>query len=303
MSLADTCGIPAGLLRLLRCLKEDVTEPISWNLQKSKEGCFSLKFWTLGFRAENGDATKDTRLKRTKTPRTATPVRVDCNSHNKRVQSSYLDAVKLPGTSTRTFGQTKSCDEQRKSKAPSRRKRDSRRRALWRLKKKATRLQAAAKPNLDCQRSTTTWKQPATGSVTPDTDSPSSEPASSGPVPHKVLDTTQPESASKDSSVTVEDLPGKQLPQDPASTVTTEPDTPNDLHTSILDSDNNCENSASILEFTENCIHCGLYECDAKLRSCSACKSVKYCSVECQKSDWPEHKQVCAYMKITGPLA
>ncbi|KAI9021367.1 hypothetical protein DFJ74DRAFT_707321 [Hyaloraphidium curvatum] len=30
-----------------------------------------------------------------------------------------------------------------------------------------------------------------------------------------------------------------------------------------------------------------------KFQVCAKCKMVKYCSVECQRADWPEHKQVC----------
>jgi hypothetical protein len=29
------------------------------------------------------------------------------------------------------------------------------------------------------------------------------------------------------------------------------------------------------------------------LEHCSRCKKVQYCSKECQRKDWPEHKQVC----------
>jgi hypothetical protein len=29
------------------------------------------------------------------------------------------------------------------------------------------------------------------------------------------------------------------------------------------------------------------------LKSCSRCKNVKYCSRECQVSDWPSHKTAC----------
>lgn len=30
-----------------------------------------------------------------------------------------------------------------------------------------------------------------------------------------------------------------------------------------------------------------------QLRKCSVCHSAQYCSVECQKADWKEHKLVC----------
>lgn len=33
---------------------------------------------------------------------------------------------------------------------------------------------------------------------------------------------------------------------------------------------------------------------DAKLRKCAECRVATYCSRECQKSDWPTHKKVCA---------
>ncbi len=42
------------------------------------------------------------------------------------------------------------------------------------------------------------------------------------------------------------------------------------------------------------CANCGKAEVDdVKLKMCTACKLVKYCSVECQKSHWPKHKREC----------
>jgi TPR repeat protein len=42
------------------------------------------------------------------------------------------------------------------------------------------------------------------------------------------------------------------------------------------------------------CASCGKAESDdIKLRKCTACKLVKYCSVECQKNHRPKHKRAC----------
>lgn len=44
------------------------------------------------------------------------------------------------------------------------------------------------------------------------------------------------------------------------------------------------------------CCVCGLR--NTKLKCCEACKSVLYCSEECQKKDWPDHKKMCKYAKM-----
>jgi len=42
------------------------------------------------------------------------------------------------------------------------------------------------------------------------------------------------------------------------------------------------------------CAACGVEECDdIKLKTCTACKSVRYCGVKCQKNHRPEHKRAC----------
>jgi hypothetical protein len=42
------------------------------------------------------------------------------------------------------------------------------------------------------------------------------------------------------------------------------------------------------------CASCGTTECDEiELKKCNACKSVRYCGVECQKNHRPKHKRVC----------
>ena len=45
---------------------------------------------------------------------------------------------------------------------------------------------------------------------------------------------------------------------------------------------------------TSSCRVCGKQD---ELKNCSRCKSVKYCSVECQKKDWPQHKESCQTTK------
>ena len=45
----------------------------------------------------------------------------------------------------------------------------------------------------------------------------------------------------------------------------------------------------------ENCTQCG--GAAKKLKACSACMSVAYCSRDCQKAAWRAHKQVCSALK------
>lgn len=44
-----------------------------------------------------------------------------------------------------------------------------------------------------------------------------------------------------------------------------------------------------------NCNACNRHEDDADniLKNCSVCASVKYCSTDCQRDDWPNHKKNC----------
>src|SRR6056300_1567949 len=47
-------------------------------------------------------------------------------------------------------------------------------------------------------------------------------------------------------------------------------------------------------EADEVCANCGKAAVDdVKLKICTACKLVKYCSVECQKNHWSKHKKAC----------
>ena len=45
---------------------------------------------------------------------------------------------------------------------------------------------------------------------------------------------------------------------------------------------------------------CGLAVCGVKVEEgglCTGCRSVKYCSTEHQKRDWPSHKSKCRSVK------
>merc|ERR1719401_989759 len=43
------------------------------------------------------------------------------------------------------------------------------------------------------------------------------------------------------------------------------------------------------------CRHCDKRAEYRALLDCSRCRSVHYCSAECQKADWKDHKEVCKF--------
>ena len=52
----------------------------------------------------------------------------------------------------------------------------------------------------------------------------------------------------------------------------------------------------------ESCLKCGAATTKAgnPLLRCSKCKTVSYCSPDCQKKDWKKHKQMCKQMQEEG---
>src|SRR6056300_1287638 len=53
-------------------------------------------------------------------------------------------------------------------------------------------------------------------------------------------------------------------------------------------------NTMDSVEADEVCASCGIAAGDnIKLKICTACKLVKYCSVDCQKNHRPQHKKAC----------
>ena len=44
---------------------------------------------------------------------------------------------------------------------------------------------------------------------------------------------------------------------------------------------------------TDTCALCGVNSTTTKLSNCSACNRAQYCSGDCQRADWKEHKPIC----------
>lgn len=56
--------------------------------------------------------------------------------------------------------------------------------------------------------------------------------------------------------------------------------------------------STKIIKICENCD-----ERDLEFKKCSGCENVYYCSIECQKNHWDEHKKSCGkHCKYPGSL-
>ena len=41
------------------------------------------------------------------------------------------------------------------------------------------------------------------------------------------------------------------------------------------------------------CNCCQKSESEHKFKQCKSCKAVRYCSEQCQKTNWPDHKKIC----------
>ena len=50
-------------------------------------------------------------------------------------------------------------------------------------------------------------------------------------------------------------------------------------------------------ERSHQCSGCLELDCRKQFLQCSACQSVRYCSVHCQKVHWPKHKLLCKAIK------
>src|SRR5687768_18397886 len=57
----------------------------------------------------------------------------------------------------------------------------------------------------------------------------------------------------------------------------------------------------SSVSFNKVCLVCGIET--PKMKSCSRCRVAKYCSIECQRSDWSTHKRLCTNQPEVGKIA
>ena len=57
----------------------------------------------------------------------------------------------------------------------------------------------------------------------------------------------------------------------------------------------NMANGGNLIEMKSACANCGATECQegTPLKKCSGCRTVYFCSGECQKAAWKDHKIVC----------
>ncbi|KAL4443335.1 hypothetical protein ABPG75_011072 [Micractinium tetrahymenae] len=49
-----------------------------------------------------------------------------------------------------------------------------------------------------------------------------------------------------------------------------------------------------IMPITSAHCSCGTSADEAPMQSCAKCRIARYCSKQCQRADWPQHRQVCA---------
>ena len=47
---------------------------------------------------------------------------------------------------------------------------------------------------------------------------------------------------------------------------------------------------------TACCVTCGVTRVQSKLRRCGACQMARYCSADCAKADWQEHRMMCGVL-------
>ena len=63
---------------------------------------------------------------------------------------------------------------------------------------------------------------------------------------------------------------------------------------SSFDSDDDVDTCGLNFEMPAICASCNMGPTEVTLKKCNRCKLSKYCSVQCQKDNWKEHKFACS---------
>ena len=64
----------------------------------------------------------------------------------------------------------------------------------------------------------------------------------------------------------------------------------------LPDIESDHETQINILGGIASCANPNCKKQDISLQRCARCKGLYYCSTDCQKTHWPQHKQMCAAM-------
>ena len=155
----------------------------------------------------------------------------------------------------------------RKRKSPSRRRRDRERWIRWRQKRKLG-ARADSKPDVDTE----------TTVVTSDVDFNPSAPDNQPVIcPEEQENSTQCQESRRLEHPVHACEEGGNTTTSSGSSLDSD------------DDDDSCE-----FEMPDICASCNMGPPEVTLRKCSQCKLSKYCSLQCQKDNWKEHKFACS---------
>ena len=85
-------------------------------------------------------------------------------------------------------------------------------------------------------------------------------------------------------------------PTDPGETVTPDPKSQSCQCDDCKDFDETEDMYGLLLDAAEDfCVYChGMGDSEDRIKVCTGCRVVGYCSKECQRSDWSTHKLCCS---------
>jgi len=277
--------IPAAFERILQCLHAE-KEPLSWNISKSFKGQFSLRIWAS--QEVPAFPNKGRKSKHSHFSHAFSPTNVDTNTDSKVKNANAVipDHKKPESTGKRT-------------KTPSRIRRDKARRASWSLQKKLSRQNLRATERLSEQRRLEQSDPPS------DSRSTVSSPERLENIPEVLESDGTLETSTILEPTEKRDLCLVSSPRE-CTNANVHPDNSTSSVPSLSEGNTNLDHSATSSEteaagnntlddiFSGVCDNC-FKEIGPGVtpRLCTKCKVVKYCSVKCQKKQWTEHKKLC----------